>query len=251
MKNWKDNLQYFPQMRIIGRLAAQCLDEIEPYVKSSVTTAELEEFIIDFQTRHHLKNSQYKFHGFPAFACIGKNDVVCHGVPSKNIMLNNGDIVKIDVTFNLDGFHGDTARTFPVGKPDHDTYQLLLTGKTALNMGIAQSYPGNHLSDIGAAIESYVIGQKFSIIKDFTGHGILRQMHEAPIIRHYWEPAAPETEILPGMTFTIEPIVCAGTPNVRVLSDKWTTVTTDRSWCAQEEHTLGITEDGVEIFTIS
>jgi len=236
-------------MKTIGKLASQCLDEVQPMIKPGITTADIEEVIIEFQKKYNLKNSQHGFQGFPRYACIGKNEVVCHGIPSNKVILNEGDIVKVDVTFNLEGFHGDTARTFPVGEIDDDTKRLLFVTQEAFRIGICEVLPGKKISDIGAVIESYVIKNKMKIVKQFTGHGISTNMHESPVIRHYWDPAYDDEIFEPGMTFTIEPIVSLGNPNCYVLSDRWTYVTFDKSWSAQEEVTLGVTRNGIEVFT--
>lgn len=249
IKDWSANLKHFPKMKAVGELTSKCLKKVQKAVEPGITTADLEDIVKKFQKEYNLKNSQFGFHGFPSHACIGKNEVVCHGIPSKKIILNEGDIVKVDVTFNLDGFHGDSAKTFSVGHIDEDTMRLMSVAITTLRIGLTHAYPGNKFSDIGAAIESYVIGHKMKIIKEFTGHGILTKMHEPPVVRHFWDPDADEEIIVPGMTFTIEPIVCAKNPDNYMLADKWTVVTKDKCWSAQEEITIGITETGYEIFT--
>jgi methionyl aminopeptidase len=239
----------FAQMRAAGRLAAETLDMITPHVVPGVTTETLDRLCHDFIADHGAVPAPLNYRGFPKSICTSINHVVCHGIPGERRLLD-GDILNIDVTVVLDGWHGDTSRMFVAGTPGTRARMLLDVTYESLLRGIASVRPGATLGDIGHAIQSYVESHRFSVVRDFCGHGIGRRFHEAPNILHFGRPGE-GPELRPGMFFTIEPMVNAGRPEVKVLDDGWTAVTRDRSLSAQFEHMVGVTEDGCEVFTHS
>lgn len=242
--------QEIEKMRIAGALAAQVLDMIGPHVEPGVTTGELNEichrFIVEKQNAYP---APLNYRGFPKSICTSVNHVVCHGIPGDK-KLKKGDIVNIDITVIKDGFHGDTSRMFFVGRPSVLGERLSRVAHEAMLKGIEQVRPGARLGDIGAAVQSHVEGHGYSVVRDYCGHGIGRQFHEDPQVLHYGKPGT-GMALKPGMTFTIEPMVNAGRPETRVLKDQWTVVTRDRSLSAQWEHTVLVTDDGVDILTSS
>ena len=236
-------------MRAAGRLAAQTLDMITEHVKPGVTTRQLDVLCHDFMVAHGSVPATLNYRGYPKSICTSINHVVCHGIPGER-RLQDGDILNIDVTVVLDGWHGDTSRMYVAGQPGTRARVLMDVTYEALMRGVAAVHPGATLGDVGHAIQSYVEAQRFSVVRDFCGHGIGRRFHEAPNVLHFGRKG--EGVVLrPGMFFTVEPMVNAGRPEVKVLDDGWTAVTRDRSLSAQFEHMIGVTEDGCEIFTLS
>ncbi|MBX3695696.1 MAG: type I methionyl aminopeptidase [Steroidobacteraceae bacterium] len=237
------------QMRVAGRLAGEVLDMIAPHVQPGVSTDELDrlchDYIVDVQ-RTIPANLNYR--GFPKTICSSVNHVVCHGIPNDK-RLKSGDIINIDVTVIRDGFHGDTSRMYYVGKPGIQAQRLTQTCFEAMWEGIRRVRPGARLGDIGSTIQRYVEERNFSVVREYCGHGIGRVYHEDPQVLHYGEPGT-GLELRPGMTFTIEPMVNAGKRHVTVLKDGWTVVTKDHSLSAQWEHTVLVTDDGVEVLTL-
>lgn len=239
----------FAGMRRAGRLAAETLDMIAPHVRPGVTTGELDRLCHDFILARGATSASLGYRGFPKSICTSINHVVCHGIPGERV-LAEGDIVNIDVTVLLDGWHGDTSRMYVAGQPSTRARLLLDVTYESLMLGIAAVKPGATLGDIGHAIQSFVERHRFSVVRDFCGHGIGRRFHEPPNVLHFGRPG--EGPVLkPGMFFTIEPMVNAGRPDVKILDDGWTAVTRDRSLSAQFEHMVGVTETGCEVFTIS
>lgn len=241
----------FEAMRKAGRLAAATLDHITPHVVPGVSTGHLDRLIETFMRDNGAIPATIGYHGYPAASCISPNHVVNHGIPSDDKKLVDGDIVNIDVTVILEGWYGDTSRMFFVGdKIGVKARKLVDITYKAMMAGIAQAKPGNHLGDIGHAIQTLAESHRYGVVRDFGGHGIGRVFHDAPHVDHFGKPG---TGVLlqPGMVFTIEPMLNAGKPDVKILSDGWTTVTRDRSLSAQFEHQVGITETGCEIFTLS
>ena len=237
------------KMRVAGRLAADVLRMIEPHVKPGVTTEELDrlchDFIVDEQ---QAIPANVGYRGFPKTICTSVNHVICHGIPSPGKVLKDGDILNIDVTVIKDGLHGDTSRMYYVGEPSVLAKRLVEVTREAMFRGIRAVKPGATLGDVGHAIQSYVEAERFSVVREYCGHGIGRIYHEDPQVLHYGRPG--EGLVLkPGMTFTIEPMVNAGARHTRLLPDGWTVVTKDKSLSAQWEHTLLVTDDGVEILT--
>ena len=242
-------MEDFPGMRAAGRLAAETLDMITPHVKPGVTTQQLDTLCHDFMLAAGAVPATLNYRGYPKSICTSINHVVCHGIPGERRLLE-GDIVNIDVTAVLDGWHGDSSRMYVAGQPGTRARVLLDVTYEALMRGIAVIKPGKTLGDVGYAIQSFVESQRFSVVRDFCGHGIGRRFHEAPNVLHFGRPG--EGVVLrPGMFFTVEPMVNAGRPEVKVLDDGWTAVTRDRSLSAQFEHMVGVTEDGCEVFTFS
>ncbi|MGH7187270.1 MAG: type I methionyl aminopeptidase [Pseudomonadota bacterium] len=240
----------FAGMRTAGRLAAETLDFITPHVVAGATTEALDRLCHDFIVGHGAVPAPLGYRGFPKSICTSVNHVVCHGIPNERKVLLNGDILNIDVTVIVDGWHGDTSRMFTIGKPSVKARRLVEVTYEAMMRGIAAVKPGATLGDIGHAIQSHAETNRYSVVRDFCGHGLGRIFHTAPSILHYGRPGA-GTVLRQGMFFTIEPMINAGRYEVKVLEDGWTAVTRDKSLSAQFEHSIGVTVDGFEIFTES
>ncbi|MBL0941507.1 MAG: type I methionyl aminopeptidase [Alphaproteobacteria bacterium] len=240
----------FEGMRKAGRLAAQTLDYISLYVKPGISTGELDRLCHQFIVSHGAIPAPLNYRGFPKSICTSINHVVCHGIPSDTKILAEGDIINIDVTVILDGWYGDTSRTFAVGKIGILARKLIDTTYEAMMRGIEVVRPGATLGDIGHAIQTFAESQRFSVVRDFCGHGLGRVFHDEPNILHYGK-AGTGMVLEEGMFFTIEPMVNVGNYQVKILGDGWTAVTRDRSLSAQFEHSLGVTRTGYEIFTLS
>jgi methionyl aminopeptidase len=239
----------FAAMRAAGLLAAKTLDMITPHVLPGVTTGEIDRFCHEFILDHGAVPAPLNYRGYPKSVCTSINHVVCHGIPGERRLVE-GDILNIDVTVILDGWHGDTSRMYVAGRPSTRARMLIDTTYAALMEGVAAVRPGATLGDVGHAIQRFVEQQRFSVVRDFCGHGIGRRFHEPPNVLHFGR--AGEGPVLhPGMFFTIEPMVNAGRPEVKILDDGWTAVTRDRSLSAQFEHMIGVTETGCEVFTHS
>jgi methionyl aminopeptidase len=239
----------FAGMRRAGRLAADTLDHVTPFVRPGVTTEELDRICHDFIVGHGAIPAPLNYRGFPKSICTSPNHVVCHGIPGDK-RLQEGDIVNIDVTTIIDGWHGDSSRMFYVGEVGVKARRLVEVTYEALMRGIEAVRPGATVGDIGHVIQAFVEKNRCSVVRDFCGHGIGRVFHAPPNIMHFGE-AGEGPELKPGMFFTIEPMVNAGRPEVKVLADGWTAVTKDRSLSAQFEHTVAVTAEGCEIFTLS
>jgi methionyl aminopeptidase len=239
----------FVGMRKAGHLAAKTLDMITPHVVPGVTTDELDKLCADFVEAHDAISAPLNYNGFPKSICTSINHVVCHGIPGPK-KIKDGDMINIDVTVIVDGWFGDTSRMFHVGNPNVKAARLIDITYECLMRGIAQVKPGNTMGDIGHAIEQYAHSQRCSVVEVFCGHGLGRIFHDSPNVLHYGNPGE-GPEIKEGMFFTIEPMINLGTKEVKVLADDWTAVTRDKSLSAQFEHSMGVTSDGVEIFTLS
>lgn len=239
----------FAAMRKAGRLAAEALDMLVPIVQPGVTTSEIDELILAFALDHGAIPATLNYRGYRYSTCTSVNHVVCHGMPNDK-PLRAGDIVNIDVTLIVDGWHGDTSRMYPVGEVSRRAERLMHVTYELLMRGVAAVKPGHTTGDIGAAIQKYAESERCGVVRDFCGHGLGRVFHDRPNILHYGEPG--EGILLePGMLFTIEPMINLGKPHVKILADGWTAVTRDRELSAQFEHTVGVTETGCEIFTTS
>ncbi len=237
------------KMRVAGRLAAEVLDMVTEHVVAGVTTEELDRICHDYIVNVQKSvPANLNYRGFPKTICTSVNHVVCHGIPNDK-RLKAGDIVNIDVTVIRDGFHGDTSRMYAVGKAPPHAQRLTDICFDAMWRGIETVRPGSHLGDIGHAIQTYVEGNEYSVVREYCGHGIGRVYHEDPQVLHYGEPGT-GLELKPGMTFTIEPMVNAGRRHVRLLGDGWTVVTKDHSLSAQWEHTVLVTDGGVDVLTL-
>jgi methionyl aminopeptidase len=239
----------FAGMRKAGQLAAAALDMLVAEVKPGVTTARLDDLVFEFAADHGAYPAPLNYRGFPRSICTSINHVVCHGIPGPK-PLREGDILNIDVTLIVDGWHGDTSRMYTVGGISRRAERLITVTHEALRRGIAAVRPGHTTGHIGAAIQTYAEGERCSVVRDFCGHGLGRVFHDRPNILHYGEPGE-GPELKPGMLFTIEPMLNLGKPTVKVLADGWTAVTRDRELSAQFEHTVGVTETGCEVFTHS
>ena len=241
--------QDFEGMRKAGRLAAEALDLLTPYVQPGVTTEAIDKLAFEFAMDHKAYPAPLSYRGYRKSICTSINHVVCHGIPDDKPM-RNGDIVNIDVTLIVDGWHGDSSRMYLVGEVPRRAARLVEVTYESMMRGIAAVKPGATTGDIGAAIQVYAESERCSVVRDFCGHGLGRLFHDEPNILHYGRPG--EGPVLkPGMFFTIEPMINLGRPQVKILSDGWTAVTRDRSLSAQFEHTVAVTETGVEIFTLS
>jgi methionyl aminopeptidase len=239
----------FTGMRKAGRLAAEVLDFITPHVQPGVTTEELDRLCHDFIVERNAIPAPLNYRGFPKSICTSINHVVCHGIPGPRKLLE-GDIVNIDVTVILDGWHGDSSRMYAAGKIGVQAQKLIDVTYEAMMRGIETVRPGATVGDIGFAIQSFAEKQRFSVVRDFCGHGIGRIFHDTPSILHFGRPGT-GPELKTGMFFTVEPMINAGKFDVKILEDGWTAVTRDTKLSAQFEHTVGVTEAGHEIFTLS
>ncbi len=238
------------RMRTAGALAAEVLAMIAEHVKPGVSTEDLDRICHDWiVNRQKAIPANLGYKGFPKTICTSVNNVVCHGIPSPTKVLKAGDIINIDVTVIRDGFHGDTSRMYYVGEPGVLARRLVETTFEAMWRGIRTVRPGATLGDIGHAIQSYVESQRFSVVREYCGHGIGRVYHEDPQILHYGQPGT-GLVLEAGMTFTIEPMINAGSRHTRLLPDGWTVVTKDQSLSAQWEHTVAVTDDGFEVLTL-
>ena len=240
----------FEKMRIAGKLAAQTLDMLTDNIKEGISTAEIDKLGYEFIRDNGGYSAPLYYRGFNKSLCTSLNHVVCHGIPSEDRILEEGDAVNVDVTAIIDGHYGDTSRMFCVGNVSVKLNNLIDTTFNAMMNAIKILKPGIKLGNIGYEIQSYVEEKGFSVVRDFCGHGIGTTFHESPNILHYGKQNT-GMEIKPGMTFTIEPMINAGKFETKVLNDGWTAVTKDKSLSAQFEHTVGITENGYEIFTES
>lgn len=239
----------FAAMHKAGQLAAECLDMLTAHVEPGVTTEKLDDLALEFARERDVIPAPLNYRGFPKSICTSINHVVCHGIPGDRA-LKEGDIINIDITLIVDGWHGDSSRMFCVGEVSRRAERLIEVTYNALMIGLEQVKPGNTTGDIGYAIQRYAEGERCSIVRDFCGHGLGRLFHDVPNILHYGRKGE-GTVLKPGMFFTVEPMINLGKPHVKVLSDGWTAVTRDRSLSAQFEHSVGVTETGHEIFTLS
>ena len=237
------------KMRVAGRLAAEVLEMIEPYVKAGVTTEELDRICHDYIVNvQQAIPAPLNYHGFPKSICTSINHVVCHGIPNDK-PLKNGDIINIDITVIKDGYHGDTSKMFMVGKVPEWAERLCRVTQECLYKGIEMVRPGTRLGDIGEVIQKHAESNGFSIVREYCGHGIGAVFHEEPQVLHYGRTGT-GLELKEGMTFTIEPMLNQGRPETRTLGDGWTAITKDRKLSAQWEHTLLVTATGYEILTL-
>ena len=239
----------FNKMRQAGKLASMVLDYITPFVKEGVTTLKLDTLCHDFIICKGAIPAPLNYKGFPKSICTSVNHVVCHGIPG-NKVLNSGDIINIDITVILNGWHGDTSRMFFIGKRNIKSEKLVEVTFNSMWEGIKKVKPGNTLGDIGSAIQKYAENFGYSVVRDFCGHGIGKVFHCAPNILHYGEEGQGML-LKEGMIFTIEPMINIGKKDIKILADGWTAVTRDKKLSAQFEHTVGVTKNGYEVFTLS
>ena len=234
-------------MRPACRLAAQTVEEVAKILKEGMTTDEINGFVHEYTVRHGATPAPLGYRGYPKSVCTSVNEVVCHGIPGSRT-LKSGDIVNVDVTSILDGWHGDVSATFYVGEPNEETRKLVRIAKRCLDLGIAEVKPGARLGDVGAAIQEYAEKMGCSVVRDFVGHGIGKNFHEAPQVSHFGMRGRGQ-RLKEGMVFTVEPMINLGDWRLHTLSDGWTAVTNDGKYSAQFEHTVAVTTTGVEILT--
>ena len=239
----------FGAMRRAGKLAAETLDMITAHVRPGISTGEIDKLCHDYMVERGAIPATLGYRGYTKSSCTSVNHVVCHGIPGDRVLVD-GDIINIDVTVILDGWHGDSSRMYVAGEASTKAKLLMDVTYEAMMKGIAAIRPGATLGDIGHAIQVHVEKHRFSVVRDFCGHGIGRHFHEPPNILHFGRPGE-GPKLKPGMFFTVEPMVNAGRPEVKILDDGWTAVTRDRSLSAQFEHMVAVTDNGVEIFTLS
>jgi len=237
-------------IRKSSRLAASVLNIIEPYIKPGVSTEELDQICNTYILNHGGKSACIGYHGYPRYTCISANDVICHGIPSKKEILKEGDIINVDVTTIVDGYFGDTSRMFGVGKISKEREKLIDRARTCLEIGLGQVYPGNRFGNIGYEIARHAERHGYSVVREYTGHGVGVAFHEEPYVYHKAPKDSGEL-IEPGMIFTIEPMINTGAHQTKLMPDKWTVKTKDASDSAQFEHTILVTENGFEILTIA
>ena len=238
----------FAGMREAGRLTAEALDMLVPEVRPGIATETLDRLVVEFARDHKAIPAPLNYRGYPKSICTSINHVVCHGIPNDK-PLRDGDIVNIDITLIVDGWHGDSSRMYCAGEVPRKAERLVEVTYECLMRGIAAVRPGGHLGDVGHAIQTYAEAERCSVVRDFCGHGLGRVFHDHPNVLHYGRKGE-GVELKPGMFFTIEPMINVGTWEVEVLDDGWTAITRDRKLSAQFEHTLLVTEDGAEILTV-
>ncbi|BBP45891.1 methionine aminopeptidase [Thiosulfatimonas sediminis] len=239
------------KMRVAGKLAADVLEMIAPYVIPGVSTGELNRIMHDYMVNQQgTIPATLNYHGFPASSCISINQVVCHGIPEDTKKLKKGDIVNIDVTVIKDGYHGDTSMMFTVDEVKPFASRLCQVARECLWLGIQQVKPGATLYDVALAIQTHAEANNYSVVREYCGHGIGADFHEEPQVLHYAAEELKNIVLKPGMVFTVEPMINLGKPHIKLLPDNWTVVTKDRKLSAQWEHTLAVTDDGYEIFTL-
>lgn len=243
------NEEDFAGMRKASQITAKCLDELSHMIKPGVTTQEIDDFVYEFGIKNNAFPATLNYRGFTKSCCTSINHVVCHGIPNEK-PLREGEIINVDVTYVIDGWHGDSSRMYAVGEIKRAAERLIEVTYQSLMLGIEAVKPGNTTGHIGEAIQKYAEGQRCSVVREFCGHGVGKLFHDAPNVLHYGH-AGEGVELRPGMIFTIEPMINLGRPSVKVLGDGWTAVTRDRSLTAQFEHSVGVTENGCEIFTAS
>lgn len=252
MKVTPQNRIELDKMRRAGELAARVIDHVTPYVEPGVSTEKLNQICHEFTEKHGGVSAPLNYKGFPKSICTSINDVVCHGIPSEADILKEGDIVNLDITVILDGFHGDTSRMFGVGKISEENANLIKRTHEAMMKGIETIRSGSYLLDIGKAIQPFAEGHGYGVVKEYCGHGIGKLFHSDPAVLHY-DPKDEQynLRLKRGMTFTVEPMINLGSAGNHLEKDGWTVRTNDGKNSAQFEHTLAVTEDGVEIFTKS
>ena len=236
------------QMRVAGKFAGELLDSVAKEIRAGISTGDIDAMVDELTRQRGAVSAPLGYHGFPKHCCTSLNEVVCHGIPTPDRVLQDGDIINVDVTPIVDGFHGDASRTFMIGDVSDIASRLVADTYASLWRGIAAVVPGGRVGDIGHAIQSFVEPRGYSVVRQFSGHGIARIFHTPPAVMHYGKRGQGE-KLLPGMTFTIEPMINLGDWRCKILSDNWTAVTVDGALSAQFEHTVLVTEHGVEVLT--
>ena len=239
----------FKKLRSVGDLVARCFDFIAPHIVAGISTGEIDLMVANFLRENGARSSDFGYHGFPRHICTSVNNVIVHGIPKDDEILKDGDIVNVDLTAELKGFHGDSSKMFMIGNVSDPARKLVNTCQDCLNSAIAVCGPGVPLSEIGKTIEAIATKNGFSVVRDYVGHGIGTMMHDDPMIYHYYEKSQDNIKMVPGFVFTIEPMLNQGGEEGVLDKDGWTVRTRDGKLSAQWEHTIGITEDGAIIFT--
>jgi len=239
----------FKRLRQVGGLIARCFDFITPHIRAGITTGEIDDMVADFLCQNGARSSDFGYRGFPRHICTSVNDVIVHGIPKDDEMLKDGDIVNVDLTAELKGFHGDASRMFLIGNVSAAARKLVGATQDALHCAIAACAPGVPLSAIGKAVEGIAAANGYSVVRDYVGHGIGKVMHDDPVIYHYYEKSQDKIKMVPGLVFTIEPMLNQGVAKGVLDPDGWTVRTADGKLSAQWEHTVGITEEGAVVFT--
>ena len=239
----------FKRLRGAGDLVARCFDFISTHIRAGISTGEIDRMVAQFLKENGARSSDLGYQGYPKHICTSVNDVIVHGIPSDDVILKDGDIVNVDLTAEYKGFHGDASRMFMIGNVSAQARKLVNVCQDALNAAISVCAPGVPLSEIGKTIEAVVNPHGFSISRDFVGHGIGKVMHDEPQIYHFYDKRWDKVKMVPGLVFTIEPMINTGSAECRIDDDGWTARTVDGGLSAQWEHTIGITEDGAIIFT--
>jgi methionyl aminopeptidase len=239
----------FKRLHAAGDIVSRCFDYISPFIKAGISTGEIDRKVAEFLKANGAKSSDLGYMGYPKNICTSVNDVIVHGIPSDTVILKDGDIINVDLTAEYKGFHGDASRMFMIGNVSSKARELVQTCYDALNSAIAICAPGVPLSEIGRTIEAVVKPHGFSISRDFVGHGIGKVMHDEPQIYHFYDKKWDKIKMVPGLVFTIEPMINTGSAECKIDADGWTARTVDGGLSAQWEHTIGITEDGAVIFT--
>jgi methionyl aminopeptidase len=239
----------FKKLRAVGDLVARCFDFLSPHIVAGISTGQIDNMVKDFLAENGARSSDFGYHGYPKHICTSVNDVIVHGIPRDDEVLKDGDIVNVDLTAELKGFHGDSSRMFMIGNVSNPARKLVNTCLDCLNSAIAVCGPGVPLSEIGKTIEGIAKANGYSVVRDYVGHGIGKAMHDDPMIYHFYDPSQDKIKMVPGLVFTIEPMLNQGSEEGVIDSDGWTVRTKDGKLSAQWEHTIGITEDGAVIFT--
>ncbi len=241
----------FIELRIVGKFTSDCLFKLSEVIKPGITTDSIDQYVETYAKSNGLLCATLGYNGYPSHCCTSVNTVAAHGIPSKTKVLQEGDIIKVDVTFIRNGYYGDSCRTYTIGKVSRKAQIISDIAREALNIGLLRCKPGNYIGDIGYAIQSYVESKGVSIVKELIGHGIGKKFHDDPEVPHWClkEDIHKTIKLVPGMVFCVEPIVNQGAPGVKQKNDGWTIVTKDRSLSAQWESQVGITKTGCEVFT--
>lgn len=239
----------FKRLRAAGDVVARCFEHIAPHIRAGISTGDIDRMVAEFLKANDARSSSLGYQGFPKHICTSVNDVIVHGIPNDNVILKDGDIVNVDLTAEHKGFHADASRMFMIGKVSDTARKLVQVAQDAMNAAIAVCAPGAALSEIGHVIEEVVKPHGFSISRDFVGHGIGKVMHDEPQIYHFYDKKMDKIKMVPGLVFTIEPMINTGSSACKIDGDGWTARTVDGGLSAQWEQTIGITEDGAIIFT--
>jgi methionyl aminopeptidase len=243
------NLGELAKMRKAGRVVAEIHEATRAVIKPGATTMDIDRVAREVLARRGATSNFLNYHGFPATVCTSPNSMIVHGIPADDVVLEEGDIISVDCGAIVEGYHGDAAYTVGVGEVSDEAVRLMAATEASLAAGIEQLRPGNRLHEVGRAVQAVAEGAGFSVVREYVGHGIGTAMHEEPQVPNYW-PGTPGPTLKPGMVFAVEPMVNAGGPGTRLLDDGWSVVTADGRLSAHFEHTIAVTDDGPEVFTV-